>query len=48
MEERYSRVPVTQLKGQIGDGDMQAAKRDCNAAQESPESACLIPVLQLL
>jgi len=35
-EERYSRVPrcqipVTQLKGSKGEGDMQAAKRDCNA-----------------
>jgi len=24
-------IPVTQLKGPNGDGDMQAAKRDCNA-----------------
>jgi len=24
-------IPVTQLKGPKGDGDVQAAKRDCNA-----------------
>jgi len=24
-------IPVTQLKGPKEDGDMQAAKRDCNA-----------------
>jgi len=28
---RYSEIPVTQLKEPKGDGDVQAAKRDCNA-----------------